>query len=129
MIVGGMADLRHLDPLARRPDDSGASAIDRDHLRRMTLDDPTLEREVLVLFERQAVSLTASMRGLDAADLAACAHKLKGSACGVGAFAVARAAEAVELATTAQERTSALAKLSAAVADAKSLVGEILRAH
>ena len=46
-------------PLA--PDDG---PIDIEHLRRMTLGDASLEREVLAMFSAQAVSLVAHSRHL-----------------------------------------------------------------
>jgi HPt (histidine-containing phosphotransfer) domain-containing protein len=71
-------------------------AIDIQHLARMTLGERSLEREVLELFGRQADLLLPRIRRGDPALAAASAHTLKGSAVGIGAFGVARAAEAVE---------------------------------
>jgi len=76
-------------------------AIDQTHLFRMTLGDHGLEREVLALFDRQADLLLPRIRRGDPALAAASAHTLKGSALGIGAFGVARAAEAVEQAKDA----------------------------
>src|SRR5258708_39630105 len=73
-----------------------AAPIDREHLARMTLGERSLEREVLALFDRQADMLLPRIRRGDPALAAASAHTLKGSAVGIGAFGVARAAEAVE---------------------------------
>src|SRR3979409_2093755 len=70
------------------PDDG---PIDIEHLRRMTLGDVSLEREVLAMFSAQAVSLLATLSTLPA-DTAALAHTLKGSARAIGAFEVADAA-------------------------------------
>lgn len=72
------------------------AAIDIEHLGRMTLGERSLEREVLELFGRQADMLLPRIRRGDPALAAASAHTLKGSAAGIGAFGVARAAEAVE---------------------------------
>ena len=71
-------------------------AIDIEHLARMTLGERSLEREVLELFGRQADMLLPRIRRGDPALAAASAHTLKGSAVGIGAFGVARAAEALE---------------------------------
>ena len=95
----------------------------------MTLGDGSLQREVLELFDRQAGMLIARMRQASPAAAAACAHTLKGSARGIGAFAVAGAAEAVELAVSADELAPALARLVAAVAATKAIIAELLRAH
>jgi HPt (histidine-containing phosphotransfer) domain-containing protein len=79
---------------------SQACPIDLVHLSRQTMGDRELELEVLALFERQAshiggklVTLESGADHLVRADLA---HKLKGSARAVGAFAVASAAENYE---------------------------------
>src|SRR5260370_8858128 len=76
------------------PDDG---PIDIAHLKRMTLGDAGLEREVLAMFAGQAVRLIEVLAALpaDAADIA---HTLNGSARAIGAFKVAEAAEAFEAA-------------------------------
>jgi HPt (histidine-containing phosphotransfer) domain-containing protein len=70
-------------------------AIDTDHLARMTLGERDLEREVLGLFARQSADLLARLERLPR-EGAALAHTLKGSASGIGAFAVAQAADDLE---------------------------------
>jgi HPt (histidine-containing phosphotransfer) domain-containing protein len=70
-------------------------AIDTDHLARMTLGERDLEREVLGLFARQSADLLARLERLPR-EGAALAHTLKGSARGIGAFAVAQAADDLE---------------------------------
>jgi len=77
-------------PLA--PDDG---PIDIAHLKRMTLGDASLEREVLAMFSAQAAGLVSALAGLPS-DGGALAHTLKGSARGIGAWRVARAAELLE---------------------------------
>ena len=62
----------------------------------MTLGERSLQREVLALFHRQADMLLPRIRKGAPAVAAVSAHTLKGSAVGIGAFKVARAAEAVE---------------------------------
>ena len=69
--------------------------IDLDHLSRMTLGERRREREVLALFDRQADILLERMNSAAPAGVATLAHTLKGSARGIGAWAVASAAEAV----------------------------------
>jgi HPt (histidine-containing phosphotransfer) domain-containing protein len=84
---------------------SGSSVdaiLDLDHLSRMTLDDRALEREVLELFERQVLTLAERLDDSAAAPVvASCAHTLKGSARGIGAWRLASAAQEVERAATA----------------------------
>jgi HPt (histidine-containing phosphotransfer) domain-containing protein len=109
-------------PLA--PDDG---PIDFAHLRRMTLDDDRLEREVLALFSAQAANLAGMLATLPV-DAGALAHTLKGSARAIGAFGVADATARLEtLIRNGGDQTEALAELHDAVALARSVVDEILR--
>lgn len=105
--------------------------IDVTHLARMTLGDASLEREVLQLYDRQAEMLLARMQQAAPAAAAAHAHTLKGSSSGIGAWKVARAAEAVELAAASNspDVLPAIASLSAAVSEARTVIAELLRAH
>lgn len=113
----------------RMPAHAPAAAIDREQLALMTLGDRSLEREVLGLFDRQAVLLLARMHGAQSSALAALAHTLKGSAKSIGAWAVAREAEAVELAAPGTDRDGVLARLAAAVHDARAVIDELTRTH
>ena len=70
-------------------------ALDLDHLARMTLGERELEREVLMLFTQQSTDLLARLEKLPR-EGASLAHTLKGSARGIGAFAVAEAADNLE---------------------------------
>ncbi len=106
-----------------------AAAIDRAHLAQMTFGDPSLERELLELFDRQAGLLITRMRQSDPAAVAALAHTLKGSARGIGAGEVARAAEAAELSAASGGCASAIDRLAAAIEDARALIAEMLRPH
>src|ERR1700726_3416375 len=109
-------------PLA--PDDG---PIDIDHLRRMTLGDAHLEREVLAMFSAQSASLIGTLASLPK-DAGALAHMLKGSARAIGAFRVAEAAGSLEaLIQNAGNPSEALAELSDAVAQARSAVDAMLR--
>src|SRR6202020_3457965 len=74
------------------PDDG---PIDIAHLRRMTLGDAALEREVLSMFSDQASRLAKALSALPP-DASALAHTLKGSARAVGAFALGEAASHLE---------------------------------
>jgi HPt (histidine-containing phosphotransfer) domain-containing protein len=109
-------------PLA--PDDG---PIDIDHLRRMTLGDAGLEREVLAMFSAQAVSLIGTLATLSA-DTGAQAHTLKGSARAIGAFRVADAAECLEAAIrNGDDPAQALTELNDAVAQARAAIDAMLR--
>ena len=106
-----------------------ATAIDRRHLARMTFGDRSLEQEVLQLFDRQSALLLARMRTGDGAAIGALAHTLKGSATGIGAGPVARAAEATEQAAAHApgELSATIDRLAAAVDEARVLIAELLR--
>jgi HPt (histidine-containing phosphotransfer) domain-containing protein len=101
------------------PDDG---PIDVAHLKRMTLGDAGLEREVLAMFAGQAVRLIEGLAALPA-DAAAIAHTLNGSARAIGAFKVAEAAEAFEASPSSQ----ALAALRDAVGQARGAIDAMLR--
>jgi hypothetical protein len=107
-------------------------AIDLEHLARMTMGEPGLDHEVLILFERQAGILLARMRGAPAPVVAAFAHTLKGSARGIGAWRVAEAAGVVEVkAGQPDDRAAAeaLARLAVAVDEAKAVIADMVEAH
>ena len=107
-----------------------ATAIDREHLRQMTLGDRALEREVLVLFDKQASLLVDRMRKAEPEAVFALAHALKGSARGIGAFRVAHAAAAVERGDEAAGAfDAALNALDVAVAQARAAIALILQSH
>jgi HPt (histidine-containing phosphotransfer) domain-containing protein len=120
---------------AAAPTDARLSApvetvIDLAHLGRMTLGERSLEAEVLTLFDRQADILLARMRDCAPAAVAAFAHTLKGSARGIGAWRVAAAADAVEMnviAANAGGIAGAVARLSAAVDEAKAVIADRLQ--
>jgi HPt (histidine-containing phosphotransfer) domain-containing protein len=107
-------------------------AIDLVHLARMTLGDRSLEREVLQLFDRQARMLVGRLRGGSPAAAAALAHTLKGSARGIGAGRVARAAELVEFAAASgrdEELRVAVDGLAAAADEASAVISDLLLAN
>jgi HPt (histidine-containing phosphotransfer) domain-containing protein len=100
--------------------------IDLTHLSRMTLGDHALEREVLALFDRQIEVLIARMGEVEPSGVAALAHTLKGSARGVGAWSMARAAEAVEAAPPA-ELAQALASLVTVAGETRAAIADMLK--
>ena len=104
--------------------------IDLDHLAQMTLGDRSLEQEVLQLFDQQAGMLLDRMTREAPRTVAALAHIMIGSARGIGAWKVARAAEAVQCDASKPgptTLTSAMSRLSAAVAEAQSAIADRLR--
>jgi len=101
--------------------------IDLEHLRRMTLGDASLERDVLAMFAAQTVSLTGALAALPP-EAGALAHTLKGSARAIGAFAVADAAERLEAdIQKGDDPAGSLAGLKDAVAEARAAIDAILR--
>ena len=103
------------------------TVIDETHLERMTLGDRRLEREVLELFVRQTTILLGRIVGADPALAAASAHTLKGSARGIGAWRVARAAELVESAVAGEGGAAAMdeavTELKSASLEASAAIG------
>jgi HPt (histidine-containing phosphotransfer) domain-containing protein len=106
-----------------------AAAIDRSQLARMTFGDRNLEREVLQLFDRQAVLLFARMHSGEPAVIGPLAHTLRGSASSIGAENVVRAAQAVEMAAGAADRDGALDALGAAIDEARAAIAGMLGAY
>jgi hypothetical protein len=120
-----MEALRTVDAPALAPDER---PIDLVHLARTTMGDRSLEREVLQLFDRQSTLLIARMQTASPATMGTLAHTMKGSARGIGAWRVARAAEALECAGSADAVAAALAELAGACDEARALIADLLRA-
>jgi len=100
--------------------------IDLIHLRRMTLGDSALEREVLTMFLTQADRLLGELAALPS-DAVALAHTLKGSARALGAFGVADRASALENAIRdGGDAAPPLAALDAAIGDARTAIKAVL---
>jgi hypothetical protein len=115
--------------------DRKPTVIDESHLERMTLGDRRLEREVLELFVRQTTIMLGRIVGAAPAWAAAAAHTLKGSARGIGAWRVARAAELVENAANGEGGADAMqpdameeavTELKAASLEASAAIGSRL---
>jgi HPt (histidine-containing phosphotransfer) domain-containing protein len=107
--------------------EAAATVIDEDHLGRMTLGDRKLEREVLEIFVRQTVIMLERIAAAEPALAAATAHTLNGSARGIGAWRVARAAERLELAAGVKdaggaEFDAAVEELKAATVEASAAI-------
>ena len=120
-----------VDPVSAPPLAPVDRPIDLEHLSRMTLCERSLERELLQLFDRQAHMLMARMREGNPGHIAAAAHTLKGSARGVGAWPMARAAEMVECAATTEgaDIGEALSALAASIGEVRIVITDLLRSH
>jgi len=93
--------------------------VDLDHLKRMTLGEEKLEREVLELFLAQ----TSRLLDAQTSDAGAMAHTLKGSARAIGAFRVGDSAALLEAAIRqGGDPSPALTALKATVAEARAAI-------
>jgi HPt (histidine-containing phosphotransfer) domain-containing protein len=96
-------------------------AIDRKHFEAATFGDGVLQREILGLFDAQAEKLAGIIRNASGRERVEAAHTLKGTARGIGAFALADAAEKVE-----QGDAAALDELSRRIAEAREAAASLL---
>jgi HPt (histidine-containing phosphotransfer) domain-containing protein len=108
------------------------SVIDEQHLWRMTLGDRRLEREVLQIFVRQTAIMIERIAGAEPSLAAAAAHTLKGSARGIGAWRMDRAAERLERVASGgcgrpMELSDAVQELTAAALEVSAAIGARLR--
>lgn len=89
---------RRDEPKSSASDRNLASGpVDVPHLRRYTLGDQKLEREILQLFMAQLPELTAALRTAKTErDWRMAAHSLKGAGRAIGAWRIARLAEGAE---------------------------------
>jgi len=118
-----------LDAVVSPPLVPGDRPIDLVHLSHMTLGDRALERDVLVLFERQIQILMGRIETGPGPVAAAAAHTLMGSARGIGAFPLAQAAAEVEDAAARGDtaaQNAGVDRLRAAIRDANAEIAELL---
>jgi HPt (histidine-containing phosphotransfer) domain-containing protein len=111
------------------PGGEGAAAprarpVDLAHLARQTLGDRALEQEVLKLFLHQAVTVRDQIADADARERLRLAHNLKGSARGVGAFAIADCVAEIE---TRPDDKRLLARLSTLIDEVSDFIAAISR--
>lgn len=103
---------------------AGSRPVDMAHLARQTMDDRALEQEVLALFVQQALSVRDKILDADAKERVVLAHSLKGSARGIGAFAVAECAAAIE---KQPEDARTLKKLGILIEEVRDFIAAISR--
>ena len=108
---------------------TGVKPIDTTYLRRFTLGNSDLEREVLGLFAEHAPGYLDQLRRAGSAKAwHDAAHTLKGSARAVGAWRVARSAEAAErldFAAIGERRLNALDLIQDALDEATAYIDEL----
>ncbi len=118
-----------VQPSSLAPRRDAELPIDRAHLARYTLGDASLEREILELFLGH---MPNSIRDLGLAatdkDWHMAAHALKGSARAVGAWRLARAAEAAERVGVSDREAAdaAIARIAEAAVEVTTHVGGLI---
>jgi HPt (histidine-containing phosphotransfer) domain-containing protein len=102
--------------------DSADCPVDFDYLKRMTLGEEALEREVLGMFLKQTKRLLDAL-ACSSAETPVLTHTLKGSARAIGAFRLAdRAAALEEIARNGGDLAAPLAALKAAAAEVRDAI-------
>jgi len=110
---------------------AGAVPVDLGHLRRFTMGDIALEKEILSLFADQLpVTIAALKTAPSVKEWSIAAHTLKGSARAVGAWSLANVAEAAEKLqrfADASERALAVGRVEAAAGKAQDYIAALRR--
>lgn len=101
-----------------------ARPIDLSHLSRQTLGDREVEQEVLALFVQQALSVRDRLDQAGPNERLSLVHGLKGSARGVGAFAIADCMAELE---KQPEDGQALKRLPALIDEVRDFIASISR--
>jgi HPt (histidine-containing phosphotransfer) domain-containing protein len=108
----------------------GGKPVDLVYLRRFTMGNHDLEREVLELFIKQAPIYLGSLRAAESVkQWMEAAHTLKGAARAIGAWQVARCAENAEmlkLVGDLERRVRALEIITAAIDEARSHITDLI---
>jgi len=106
--------------------------IDLVHLARTTRGDPSIEGEMLEAFGLKTSMLILRMQQAARSSIWAAAQALKGSARGIGAWRIASAAEAVELAAASgaqPELKSAVDRLGVVAEETRAAIAELLHGN
>jgi HPt (histidine-containing phosphotransfer) domain-containing protein len=110
--------------------DCGVKPVDLVYLRRFTLGNHELEREVLELFITQTPIYLGSLRAAQSVkQWTDAAHTLKGAARAIGAWRVARCAENAEMLKSVgdfERRVRALEIITAAVDEARTHITDMI---
>ena len=103
---------------------SRSRPVDLVHLARQTLGDRNVEQEVLGMFMQQLATVHERIVRADDGERRMLAHALKGSARGIGAFAVADCAGDIE---ETPGSTALLARLATLIDEVRDFVAAINR--
>jgi HPt (histidine-containing phosphotransfer) domain-containing protein len=111
------------------PGGEGAAAprarpVDLAHLAKQTLGDRALEQEVLKLFVQQALSARDQITHAATSERLRLAHSLKGSARGVGAFAIAECVAQLE---SRPDDKHVIQRLSSLIDEVRDFIAAISR--
>jgi HPt (histidine-containing phosphotransfer) domain-containing protein len=98
--------------------------VDLAHLAKQTLGDRALEQEVLKLFVHQALTARDQIAEAQVKERLLLAHNLKGSARGVGAFAIADCVAEIENRPDDQQL---IARLSTLIDEVRDFIAAISR--
>jgi HPt (histidine-containing phosphotransfer) domain-containing protein len=98
--------------------------VDLVHLARQTMGDRDLEQEVLALFVQQALSVRDRIVQASLNERLLLAHGLKGSARGIGAFAIADCASEIE---SRPDDGTVLSRLGALIEEVRDFIAAIGR--
>ena len=105
---------------------SGPRPIDLVHLSKYTLGNRSLENELLGLFRNQADVYLARLEAGDDKEWRDAAHSLKGSARGLGAWALGDLAEEAEKTPlAARDRDDVMARIREAVAAVNAFIDSV----
>jgi HPt (histidine-containing phosphotransfer) domain-containing protein len=111
-----------LGPTADSSEASRERPIDLAYLAAQTMEDRDLQAEVLALFSEQASTVRRAIERVSQDERRQLAHGLRGSAGGIGAFAVARCSAEVEHDPAAPEKVAEMMQM---IDDALAFIAEI----
>ena len=125
----GSAQPRHVFVAAESQSygDAPSEPVSLDYLRRYTLGNVEVEREVLQLFCAHAPTVLAELKSASSQKVwRDAAHTLKGSALSLGAWRVARLAEQAEaISFDGRDSVALLSTLEAAIDEARDFIAAV----
>ncbi len=129
MRVSAMSMQSAGEPSTGTASPGGSRPIDLVHLSRYTLGNRSLENELLGLFRSQAdVYLARLDDGADDKEWKNAAHSRKGSARGLGAWALDDLAEEAEQLAAGDDRSDVKARMRSAIASVNAFIDSFMEA-